>query len=345
MHIQENVSLSALTTFRTGGPARFLLTIGSRDEVPEAVRFAEEKKLPLIALGRGSNMLPPDEGLNAVLIRYLPSRIASEVKDGVAHVTAEAGCVWDELVAHAVKNGWWGIENLSAIPGTVGAAVVQNIGAYGAVLGDTLVSVEAYDTVRHEFVNIPREECELGYRTSVFKKDADRYVIVSASFALPTQGEPNLSYRDLTVYFEKKPVEHSLENVRAAIVEIRAAKFPSLTEFGTAGSFFLNPVFTESAVQTIRAKYPDMPVYPLPEGGVKVPLAWIFDQILNAKGRRIGGAFIWHKQPLVIASEADAATKDVVALAETIVRDFERETGIRISPEVRLFGDEKKRFD
>lgn len=345
MDIQEHVPLHSLTTFRTGGPARFLLTLHSREEVAEAVLFAKEKGLPLVAFGKGSNMLPPDTGLNAVLVRYVPSGITSVVKDGVAHVTVEAGCVWDDLVAHAVENGWWGIENLSAVPGTVGAAVVQNIGAYGAVLGDTLFEVEAYDIVKSMFVTLSRDECDLGYRTSVFKKHTDRYVIVSVSFALPTSGNPNLSYRDLTVYFEKKPVPQTLLNVRNAVIEIRGGKFPSLVEYGTAGSFFLNPVFTEDAVKTIRAKYPDMPVYPLPEGGVKVPLAWIFDQVLKAKGRRVGGAFVWHKQPLVIAADVDAQTKDIVALAESVVADFLKETGIRISPEVRLFGDDKKKFE
>ena len=344
MDIQENVPLKVLTTFRTGGPARFLLTLKTKDEIAEAARFSDEKGLPMIPIGHGSNLLPPDSGLDAVIVRYLPDSIASVVTGDVATIKAEAGCTWDALVAYAVEKKWWGIENLSAIPGTVGAAVVQNIGAYGAALSDTLRSVDAYDIRQRRFVTIDAAACELGYRTSIFKKESDRYLITDVSLALAVAGAPNLSYRDLTVYFEKHRVTPNVANVRDAVVSIRQGKFPSLTEFGTAGSFFLNPVFTEESVGKIAKKYPQMPVYPLPEGGVKIPLAWIFDQVLKAKGRKVGGAFIWEKQPLVIAAEGNATTSDVVSLAESIVKDFVDETGIVITPEVRLFGDDRKKF-
>jgi UDP-N-acetylmuramate dehydrogenase len=248
------------------------------------------------------------------------------------------------VVAHAVSRGLWGIENLASIPGTVGAAVVQNIGAYGAVIGDSLRSVEVYDIETNAFRTFSNAECALGYRTSIFKMNPDRYVISSVTLALSESGEPDLSYRDLTVYFEKKPIVPTLARVRDAVAEIRAGKFPPLLEYGTAGSFFLNPIFTEDSVKVIRAKYPMMPVYVLPEGGIKVPLAWIFDQVLHAKGRREGGAFIWDKQPLVIASENAASTHDVIELAKSVVKDFFLETGIKITPEVRIFGKDKENF-
>ena len=345
MIIEENVPLSSLTTFRTGGPARFLLTLEKKEDVPRAVAFAKEKNLPLIPLGGGSNMLPPDSGLDAVVARYLPSSITHTLQADSAMVTAEAGCNWDQLVEFAVNHGWWGIENLSAIPGTVGAAAVQNIGAYGAVLSDVLSSVEAFDTKTGAFVNLTSGQCAFGYRTSVFKKDADRYFITAVTLLLPLSGKPNITYRDLAVYFEKRPVTQTLPALREAVSGIRAGKFPELSEYGTAGSFFLNPVFTPESVREIRKKYPAMPVYELPEGGVKIPLAWILDQILRVKGRVEGGALIWQKQPLVIATKAGATTNDVVALAAGVAKDFFSETGIKISPEVRLFGDDGKKFD
>ncbi len=344
MKIEENVPLSSLTTFRTGGPARFLVTIDDKKEIIKAVQFAQEKKLSIIPIGHGSNMLPPDAGLPAVLLRYLPNTITEVKREGETLVTADAGVVWDVLVRHVTERGLWGIENLASIPGTVGAAVVQNIGAYGAVIGDVLESVEAFDTESRTFRIFSRDECAFGYRTSIFKTTPDRYVITSVSLLLSRNGVPNLTYRDLTLYFEKKPIAVTLERVRDAVAEIRASKFPSLESFGTAGSFFLNPIFTPESVKTIREKYPHMPVYELPEGGVKVPLAWIFDQVLHAKGRRVGDAFVWDKQPLVIASEFGAKTIDVLTLAESIVTDFLKETGIKISPEVRLFGDDRKKF-
>lgn len=344
MKIEENVPLSSLTTFRTGGPARFLISVEKKEELLQAIAFSSEQNLPLVPIGHGSNMLPPDEGLPAVLVKYLPNSITEIEKDGKTLVTAEAGAVWDALVSYAVARGLWGIENLASIPGTTGAAVVQNIGAYGAVIGDTLHTVEAYDTQEEKFRTFSRSECEFGYRTSIFKTNADRYIIVSVTLALSSKGAPNLDYRDLTIYFEKKPIEPTLVRVRDAVAEIRASKFPPLETYGTAGSFFLNPIFSATSVKAIREKYPQMPVYELPEGGVKVPLAWIFDQILHAKGRREGGAFIWEKQPLVIAGESTATTNDVLTLAEGIVKDFFTETGIKISPEVRVFGKDKEKF-
>jgi UDP-N-acetylmuramate dehydrogenase len=344
MRIEENIPLSTLTTFRTGGPARFLLTLESREEVLQAVAFAKEKKLPLIPLGHGSNMLPPDAGLSAVLLRYLPDGVAVEKENRSAIVTAEAGLSWDALAERAVREGWWGIENLSAIPGTVGAAVVQNIGAYGAAVESTLLSVEAYDTKAEAFVTLLREQCRFGYRTSIFKQESDRYFITAVTFEFPLHSEPNLTYADMQAYFKEHAGAPTLGELREAIRTIRGNKFPSLAEFGTAGSFFLNPIFTQKNITAIRSKYPEMPVYKLPEGGIKIPLAWIFDQIMHAKGRAEGGAVIWDKQPLVIVTKNGGTTRDVVALAKSVVDDFYRVTDMKIMPEVRLFGDDKATF-
>ncbi len=344
MKIEENVSLSSLTTFRTGGPARFLVIVEKKEELPAAAAFAHEKKLRIVPIGHGSNLLAPDDGLAAVLLRYLPASVSEEPKDGNILLTAEGGAAWDGVVNHAVSRGLWGIENLASIPGTAGAAVVQNIGAYGAVIGDTLLSVEAYDTETGSFRVFSNTECALGYRTSIFKMHPDRYIIVAVTLALSENGEPNLSYRDLTVYFEKKPIAPTLSRVRDAVAEIRKSKFPPLSEYGTAGSFFLNPIFTPTSVAAIRAKYPQMPVYALPEGGIKVPLAWIFDQVLHTKGRKVGGAFIWEKQPLVVASEDGTKTNDILELAQSVVKDFFKETGIKITPEVRMFGNDREKF-
>lgn len=344
MRIEENVLLSTLTTFRTGGPARFLIFLESKSEIPDAVLFARGKNLPLIAIGSGSNMLAPDEGMDAVFIKYLPARISARVDGARAVLSVEAGCIWDSLVEEAAKNGWWGVENLSAIPGTVGAAVVQNIGAYGASLADTLIDVTAYDTKEGIEKKIPKEACAFGYRTSVFKHDADRYLVTDVSFALSTLPRPNIAYRDLKNHFEKNQEEATLRNIRSAVTTIRAGKFPPLTKFGTAGSFFLNPIIAENAVPLVKKTYPDMPLFEMPEGGVKVPLAWIFDHVMHLKGKRVGGAFVWDKQPLVLAAESGATAKDVYALAKEIVSDFVLKTDIHITPEVRILGRTKNIF-
>jgi UDP-N-acetylmuramate dehydrogenase len=344
MRIEENVPLSSLTTFRTGGPARFLLTVESKEEVSQAVAFAKEKKLPIIPIGSGSNMLAPDEGMNAVFIKYLPDDISSRTENGRVIVSVGAGRVWDSLVGYAAENEWWGIENLSAIPGTTGAAVVQNIGAYGASLADTVLEVNAYDSKEEVEKKIPVDACAFGYRTSVFKHDADRYVITNVTFSFSLAPVPNIQYRDLKNHFEKTNEALNLKNIRNAVTRIRAEKFPPLSEFGTAGSFFLNPIIAENAVALVKKTYPDMPLFELPEGGVKIPLAWIFDHVMHLKGRRVGGAFVWDKQPLVLATEPRASANDVHTLAKEIVQDFILKTDIHITPEVRILGEKKNIF-
>lgn len=333
MDIQENVPLSLLTTFKIGGPARFLITINSENEIPGATAFAAEKDLPLVPLGSGSNMLAPDEGAPAVFVRLVAENISVEDEGPESIYTADAGVLWDTLVAHAVSDGAWGMENLSAIPGTVGAAVVQNIGAYGAALSDVLESVGAFDMRDRSFKAFANNECRFGYRTSIFKEERDRYFITEVTFRLSKTPSPNLSYRDLKNRFvDTSP---SLSEIRDAIVEIRKGKFPPLSEFGTAGSFFLNPIIAEGEVAALHTRYPDMPVFILPEGGVKVPLAWLFDHVLDLKGMREGKAFVWDKQPLVLAAEPGARSADVHALAKKIAEMLRKTTGIAIIPEVR----------
>jgi UDP-N-acetylmuramate dehydrogenase len=340
MNILENVLLSTLTTFRTGGPARFLLTIESKEKIADALAFAKERGLPLIPMGTGSNMLAPDEGVNAVFLRLATKDISAKEQDGTVTIIADAGIPWDELVEYAVQKGWWGIENLSAIPGTVGAAVVQNIGAYGAALSDVAHTIEAFDTELKQFRIFTPEECRFGYRTSIFKQERDRYFITQVSFHLSKNSRPNLSYRDLKNFFADK--EASLQEIRNAVVSIRRGKFPPLDDYGTAGSFFLNPIVTPEEQEALSKQFPTMPFFPLPEGGIKLPLAWLLDHALSLKGTRIGKAFLWDEQPLVIAAEAGAASEDVVSLASDVARAILEKTGIVIMPEVRLFGAEEK---
>ncbi|MFA5877721.1 MAG: UDP-N-acetylmuramate dehydrogenase [Candidatus Paceibacterota bacterium] len=342
MEILENVLLSNLTTFQTGGPARFLVTVSSEAEIPQAVEFAKTKGLPLIPIGTGSNMLAPDGGVDAVFLS-IATHITSFSTDGVSSTcTAEAGVVWDALVEESVEKGFWGLENLSSIPGTVGAAVVQNIGAYGSALSERVTAVDVYDTKQGKMQTLTPLECEFGYRTSIFKKEVDRYIVVRVAFSLTTNPTPNLSYRDLKNYFAHAESAPSIREVREAVIEIRKGKFPPLDVFGTAGSFFLNPIVNDEKTRELSKMYPLMPLFPLPEGGVKLPLAWIFDHALSLKKLRVGKAFLWEKQALVITAERNATSGDVVSLASEVARLVFEKTGIQITPEVRLFGAEKK---
>ncbi|MEK9177340.1 MAG: hypothetical protein AAB923_03520, partial [Patescibacteria group bacterium] len=222
------------------------------------------------------------------------------------------------------------------IPGTVGAAPVQNIGAYGAALEETIVSANAFDIESGRVVTLPREKCSFGYRTSVFKEKRDRYFITAVTFRLAATPAPRLSYKDIAAHFTGSEEEPTLSNIRRAVLAIREKKFPPLKEYGTAGSFFLNPVVPAEEAKRIQSRFAGMPLFPMPEGGVKVPLAWILDRVLKLKGLRVGRAFLWDAQPLVIAADVGGTMLDVEGLAELVREKVKTETGIEIVPEVRI---------
>jgi len=329
MKIEELVPFHTLTTFKVGGVARYVLTLESEDEFPQAVAFGARVALPLIPIGGGSNMLAPDGTCDAVFVRVAREEITF---DGPM-VRAAAGASWDVLVQEAVSRGLWGIENLSAIPGTMGGAVVQNIGAYGAALSDILVSVEAFDTKTQTMTTFQRASCALGYRTSIFKTERDRYIIWSATLELSAVPNPKLSYKDLAPLFGTAV---SLQEIRDAVMRIRAQKFPDLKAFGTAGSFFLNPVVDANTARALQRAYPEMPVFQLPEGGIKVPLGWFFEHVLKLRGYRDGDVEAWRAQALVIAAHPGATSEEIKNFVAEIILRAKKELQIDIVPEVRV---------
>jgi UDP-N-acetylmuramate dehydrogenase len=329
MKVAEHVPFSAITTFKVGGVARYLITLESIAELPEAVQFAHQLGLPLIPIGGGSNILGPDGTYDAVLVRV---GWDDSTFQGTT-VTVSAGASWDRVVREAVERGLWGIENLSAIPGTMGGAVVQNIGAYGAALSDTLVSVTAFDTQTSKLVTLGRTQCAFGYRTSVFKAERDRYIICSAELRLSETPRQNLGYKDLSHLKDATP---SLATIRDAVVQIRAHKFPNLSEFGTAGSFFLNPIADAEAARTLQSRFPNMPVFELPEGGIKIPLGWFFEHVLALKGFRSGAVEAWRAQALVVAAHPGATSTEIKNFVAHITDRAKKELQIDIVPEVRM---------
>jgi len=334
MIINEHVSFSSLTTFKVGSTARFVVDVSSRSDVRDSFQFARDHNLQACILGGGSNTLGSDTPLNRVVIRSVD--YAYDVKEHPEFIAVHvgAGMEWDSFVRLATENGWRGIENLSSIPGTVGGAIAQNIGAYGAVLSDVLEEVDVYDVSEDVFRTFTKDQCSLGYRSSVFKKNQGRYFIVAATFTFEKNKDLTLSYADLEQYFKDKTP--TVGTVRSAVQSIRAKKFPPLAVFGTAGSFFLNPVTTFNDAERIQAKYPKMPLFVLPEGGVKIPIAWILDHVLHAQDMRVGGAFVWPKQTLVIATDSNATARDVAELSEKISSRVFSEVKIKIFPEVMM---------
>ncbi len=358
MRIEEQISLAQLTTFAIGGRARYFVRVKTVDETQEAFAFASEKNIQTLILGGGSNMLINDTGFDGLVIKMEISGIIQQAGnadtdilehslDGLQQKNVSisiseckillivgAGESWDGFVEYAVLKGLWGVENLSGIPGTVGASPLQNVGAYGVEVSNTILWVEAFDTQTKKLVRFLNNECNFGYRTSIFKKNVGRFCITHVAFSLRKDSVLNITYRDLAETFaeNKNP---SLEDIRATVLSIRKQKFPDLSKDGTAGSFFLNPIVSNEVAMKLHVQYPAMPQY-MVVGGVKLSLAWILDNVLMLRGTRVGGARIFEKQPLVIVAERYTSSHDVRTLAELVVERMNDIFGIKVEVEVRI---------
>lgn len=332
MRLLEHEPLAPRTTFKIGGSARFLIEAATAAEIEEALSYAAARSVPAALIGAGANMLADDGEAEGVFVAPRIEGLAVEEDERGARITAGAAEPWDRVVEEAVERGLWGLENLSAIPGSVGGAVVQNIGAYGAALSQCLVSVEAFDRRTGAVGHLSREACAFGYRSSVFKQEPSRYAIIRATFRVSRAGEPNVAYRDLREQFPQAP---TLKELRAGITAVRARKFPDLAQEGTAGSFFANPSVSKEEADALKERFPELPLYPLPESAdIKVPIAWILDRVLNLRGYRLGPARLFERQALVIVADRDAHARDVRALALDVQSRVRDAVQIALSPEV-----------
>jgi len=335
MEILENVSLKDLTTFRVGGPARFFCRIAIPEDISEALKFADEKKVPVFILGGGSNIVVDDDGISGLVMKIeIKGLEFKDVPKGV-EVVAGAGEEWDGLVKATVEKGLYGLENLSLVPGSVGAAPVQNIGAYGVEAGEAIEWVEVFDMKKRVLKRLSKKECAFGYRDSIFKHTEGKgYVITRVAFLLSSHGRVDISYPDLAKYFSEKGTSPDLKEVRDAVIAIRTAKLPNVATVGTAGSFFKNPIIPSKTYLELKRRFPEMPSYPAGFSHVKVPLAWIIDRVCGLKGYRIGDAGVHDKQALVIVNHGGASARDVRTLAAFIAQNVKEKTGIEIESEV-----------
>lgn len=331
MTIEEHILLAPYTTFGIGGSARFFARPKSVEELKEAFAFAKKDRLKVFILGGGSNVLISDAGFEGLVLKIELTGV-EEIENGYI---ASAGEAWDKLVERAVANDLWGIENLSGIPGTVGGAVVQNIGAYGSALSEVLSWLEIFDIESNTVRRLSAAECQLGYRDSIFKRDEGRYVVLRACLTLSPLPMPHLLYKDLAEKFKNSAP--TLSQIRDSVLEVRKNKFPDLQEEGTAGSFFKNPIVGKEEAGALKQKFPGMPVFAMPEtSGIKVPLAWILDHALAIKGLRVGTARLFEKQPLVIVVDRKSSAEDVKKLARLVQEKVKDECDLIIEPEVRI---------
>ena len=263
--------------------------------------------------------------------------VVKETEEEV-EVRVGAGEVWDDFVAYTVANGWYGAENLSLIPGEVGASAVQNIGAYGVEAKDLIVSVDTFGLETGEERRFMREECRYAYRESVFKQELKgKYAVTFVTYRLKKHPVFHLEYGNIRAELEKQGCQVDLENVRRIIIAIRQAKLPDPKVLGNAGSFFMNPVVPKMQFEALLAQYPDMPHYPVDDAHVKIPAGWMIDRC-GWKGKRVGHAGVHEKQALVLVNCGGATGKEVMHLAEEIVASVRERFGVTIRPEVNYIG-------
>jgi UDP-N-acetylmuramate dehydrogenase len=341
MDIQENVPLSAYSTMRLGGPARYLTTVTDRQQVAEAFRWASERSLPVLMIGGGSNIVWRDDGFQGLIIVNHIMRYEDFAEDELNHyITVGAGENWDSVVERTVAAGLTGIECLSLIPGSTGATPVQNVGAYGQEIADTLVSVEAFDTQSGNFINIPASDCGFGYRTSHFKTDQrGRYFITGLTLHL-TAGKPQPPfYGSVQAYLDEHQVaEPGPADLRAAVVVIRSAKLPDPAVVANNGSFFANPIISATDFAELADNFGgDIPHWEVGDEQVKLPAAWLLEQT-GFKGIHDPetGMATWPAQPLVFVNEHAGSTNDLLAFKQKIVDAVQARFGISLTQEPEL---------
>lgn len=335
MIIREHVPLASLTTLKVGGPARFVVECVHENDVRAALAFAYEQNLPWSVLGEGSNVLAADEGYNGVVLRILMHTCTFEERAEHVIATVDAGVSWDELVRLVGEKGLWGMENLAGIPGTVGASPVQNIGAYGSEVKDTITEVRVFNAATNEIRVFLNEDCGFGYRESRFKHDKS-LIILSVTFTLAVNGTPSLGYKDLAAYEAKEGTLTTPLAISEAVRYIRSQKFPNLREHGTAGSFFKNPTISKEQYAHLKEQFEGLPGFPN-EHGVKIPIAYILDHVLKLRGYTEGNVSIYANHALVLVSRDGATADDVDQFGNSIAQRVFEVSGIVIEREVQAF--------
>jgi UDP-N-acetylmuramate dehydrogenase len=322
MHFLEEVPLAPYTTFQIGGPARYFAQAETEDDIAAGLAFAAEHNLSLFILGGGSNLLVSDAGFPGLVLRIALTGIAMENST----ISAAAGEDWDGLVAYAVEADSAGVECLSGIPGTVGGTPVQNVGAYGQEVSQTIAAVRAFDKKTERFVDLPASACGFAYRRSIFNTtERGRYVVTRVDYALRKGGAPSIVYADLARHFRNQP-SPTLAEVRDAVRTIRAQKGmllqPGDADCRSAGSFFKNPIvpvtLVDSLAHHLGIEKKSIPAYPAQDGEVKLSAAWLIERAGFQKGYVLGNG---------------ATAAEIVALRDKVQEEITSRFGIRLEPE------------
>lgn len=336
MNIQKNASLKEFNTFGIDKKAEYLVQVTSNQEVIQALTEAKKMNLPVFILGGGSNILLTRD-ISGLVIK-MNIKGFELIREDANHVWVQVGAgeIWHEFVKKAIASNLAGVENLSLIPGTVGASPMQNIGAYGTEIQEVFDSLEAIDLQTFEKVTFDHSHCEFGYRESIFKNKAkNKYIITKVVFRLHKIPQFNIRYGALQeTLYEMGLEELSLEAVSKAVIQIRKSKLPDPALIGNAGSFFKNPTLSTSQFESLQKKYPEIPGYPH-QNGIKVPAAWLLEKA-GWKGKTFGEIGVHKNQPLVLVNYGKGDGLAIKELSEQIQKDILEKFEISLHPEVNF---------
>jgi UDP-N-acetylmuramate dehydrogenase len=349
VEIEENVPLAPLTTFQVGGPARYFVEARSEADVRAAVEHAGSRSLPLFVLGGGSNLVVADSGFPGLVLKIALTGVSEQRQKGKVMFHVGAGEDWDSFVARAVAEECAGLECLSGIPGTVGGTPVQNVGAYGQEVKDTITSVRALEVASGEVRELTNAECGFRYRSTLFNTTGrSRFIVLRVSFLLASGGRPHLAYADLKKYFEGRPDPPTLSETREAVRRIRLHKamliVPGDDDCRSAGSFFKNPVVSQEKFAEVEAAAArggqKLPSWPAEGNRVKIPAAWLVEHAGFPRGFARGPVGISRKHALAIVNRGNARAADIVALKDEVQKAVLERFGLELQPEPVFVGFE-----
>ncbi|WP_266363090.1 UDP-N-acetylmuramate dehydrogenase [Tellurirhabdus rosea] len=339
LSIQSHVSLKPYNTFGIDAKARYWVEIESREDLQTLLQLSEFLTIPKLILGGGSNILLT-RNFDGLVVKNSISGIDVLREDDLhVYVRAGAGENWHQFVQFCVRNNLAGLENLSLIPGTVGAAPMQNIGAYGVEVEQAFEELEALNMNTGEVRTFRHADCRFGYRESIFKHEAKGlYIITHVTFRLDKTPTFHTSYGAIQETLAEMGISHddlTIQAISEAVVRIRRSKLPDPAQIGNAGSFFKNPEIPKEQFDQLKAQHPDMPGYPIGEAAVKVPAGWLIERC-GWKGKRVGNTGVHAKQALVLVNHGGATGEEIKALAKNVQTSVAEQFGIRLTPEVNF---------
>lgn len=334
----ENAPLGHRNTLRVPARARLLAEISDASKLPELLAFPAVRSGPVLVLGEGSNMLFAGD-YNGTVLAMATQGVQLESDGDIARIAVAAGERWDDFVRWTLGQGLVGLENLILIPGTVGAAPIQNIGAYGSEVAEFIESVEAWDTREQQVVTLTHADCAFGYRDSLFKREPGRYIVTAVRFALSRTRALRLDYAGIREELARMGVDTPAAfHVAEAVIHLRTRKLPDPAVIGNAGSFFKNPIVDADQAETIRQESPELVAWPTPDGRQKLSAAWLIEAA-GLKGYRDGDAGISNRHALVLVNHGQATGPQLWALAQQVITSVFAAFGVRLEPEPLVVGD------